>query len=37
MDEHFRTAPIEQNLPITLAVLGVWYVKPSHYSHSTNS
>jgi glucose-6-phosphate isomerase len=28
MDEHFRTAPIEQNLPITLAVLGVWYVLP---------
>jgi len=25
MDEHFRTAPIEHNLPITLAVLGVWY------------
>ncbi len=25
MDEHFRTAPIEKNLPITLALLGVWY------------
>jgi glucose-6-phosphate isomerase len=25
MDEHFRSAPIEQNLPITLAILGVWY------------
>jgi len=25
MDEHFRTAPLEQNLPATLAVLGVWY------------
>lgn len=25
MDEHFRTAPIEKNLPITMALLGVWY------------
>jgi glucose-6-phosphate isomerase len=25
MDEHFRTAPLEQNLPATLGVLGVWY------------
>ena len=25
MDEHFRTAPLEKNLPATLAVLGVWY------------
>jgi glucose-6-phosphate isomerase len=25
VDEHFRTAPLEQNIPITLAVLGVWY------------
>ncbi len=25
MDEHFRTAPIEQNLPIILGMLGVWY------------
>jgi glucose-6-phosphate isomerase len=25
MDEHFRTAPLEQNLPVTLALLGVWY------------
>jgi glucose-6-phosphate isomerase len=25
MDEHFRTAPLEQNLPATLALLGVWY------------
>ncbi|ARU58601.1 MAG: glucose-6-phosphate isomerase [Pseudomonadales bacterium] len=25
MDEHFRTAPIDQNLPIILALLGVWY------------
>ena len=25
MDEHFRTAAIEQNIPITLGLLGVWY------------
>ncbi|QOV91973.1 glucose-6-phosphate isomerase [Humisphaera borealis] len=25
MDEHFRTAPLEQNLPATLALIGVWY------------
>jgi len=25
MDEHFRTAPLEQNMPAILAVLGVWY------------
>ncbi len=25
MDEHFRTAPLEQNMPVILALLGVWY------------
>jgi len=25
MDEHFRTAPLAQNLPVVLALLGVWY------------
>jgi glucose-6-phosphate isomerase len=25
MDEHFRTAPLERNLPITLGLLGYWY------------
>jgi glucose-6-phosphate isomerase len=25
MDEHFRTAPFEKNLPVLLGVLGVWY------------
>jgi glucose-6-phosphate isomerase len=25
MDEHFRTAPLEKNLPVILGVLGVWY------------
>ncbi|MBE0596022.1 MAG: glucose-6-phosphate isomerase, partial [Desulfuromonadales bacterium] len=26
LDEHFRSAPLESNLPVILAVLGVWYV-----------
>ena len=26
MDEHFQNAPIQQNLPMILALLGVWYV-----------
>ena len=26
MDVHFRSAPLERNLPVTLALLGVWYV-----------
>jgi glucose-6-phosphate isomerase len=25
MDEHFRTAPLEQNLPVLLGLFGVWY------------
>ncbi|MBI1425545.1 MAG: glucose-6-phosphate isomerase [Gammaproteobacteria bacterium] len=25
MDEHFRTAPLEQNMPVILGLLGVWY------------
>ena len=25
MDEHFRTAPLADNLPVVLALLGVWY------------
>ena len=25
MDEHFRTAPFERNLPILMGLLGVWY------------
>ena len=25
MDEHFRTAPFSQNLPVLLGLLGVWY------------
>lgn len=26
MDEHFRTAPLEHNMPVLLGLLGVWYV-----------
>jgi glucose-6-phosphate isomerase len=26
MDEHFRTAPFERNLPVLLGLLGIWYV-----------
>jgi glucose-6-phosphate isomerase len=25
MDEHFRTAPLEQNLPVLMGLLAVWY------------
>jgi glucose-6-phosphate isomerase len=33
-DEHFRTAPLEQNIPVLMALLGVWYANywgaPTH-------
>jgi glucose-6-phosphate isomerase len=25
MDEHFRTAPLQENMPVILALLGIWY------------
>jgi len=25
MDEHFKTAPLEENIPVILGLLGVWY------------
>jgi len=25
MDQHFRTAPLEKNIPVILALLGIWY------------
>lgn len=25
-DNHFRSAPLESNVPVLLAVLGVWYI-----------
>jgi len=33
MDEHFRTASLDQNLPVTLALLTVWY-NNFHGAHS---
>jgi glucose-6-phosphate isomerase len=26
MDEHFRTAPFEENIPVIMGALGVWYI-----------
>lgn len=26
MDEHFRNAPLAQNMPVMMALLGVWYI-----------
>ncbi len=26
MDRHFETAPLDQNLPVILALIGIWYV-----------
>jgi glucose-6-phosphate isomerase len=26
MDEHFRTAPFDRNLPVLLGLLGIWYI-----------
>jgi glucose-6-phosphate isomerase len=26
MDEHFQAAPMEENLPVILAMLGIWYI-----------
>lgn len=26
MDEHFRTAPMAENMPVIMALLGVWYI-----------
>lgn len=26
MDQHFLTAPIDQNMPVLLALIGIWYV-----------
>ena len=25
MDQHFRTAPLEENIPVLLALIGIWY------------
>ena len=26
MDQHFRTAPLDANMPVILALLGIWYI-----------
>src|SRR5581483_1257052 len=26
MDEHFRTAPFHENLPVLLGLIGIWYI-----------
>ncbi|WP_404381412.1 glucose-6-phosphate isomerase [Caenispirillum salinarum] len=26
MDEHFRTAPLDQNIPVLMGLIGLWYV-----------
>jgi glucose-6-phosphate isomerase len=26
MDEHFRTAPFERNIPVIMGLLGLWYI-----------
>ncbi|XP_004067494.1 glucose-6-phosphate isomerase [Oryzias latipes] len=30
MDKHFRTAPLEKNAPVLLALLGIWYINFFH-------
>uniref|UniRef100_A0A3Q2W452 Glucose-6-phosphate isomerase n=1 Tax=Haplochromis burtoni TaxID=8153 RepID=A0A3Q2W452_HAPBU len=30
MDKHFRTAPLDKNAPILLALLGIWYINFFH-------
>jgi glucose-6-phosphate isomerase len=32
MDEHFKSAPIEKNIPMIMGLLGVWYINFFHYS-----
>ncbi len=31
MDNHFRTAPFQDNLPVMMALIGVWYRNFMHY------
>jgi glucose-6-phosphate isomerase len=32
MDEHFKTAPIEQNIPMMMGLLGIWYINFFNFS-----
>ena len=33
MDKHFKTAPLSKNIPVTLGLLGIWYINFLHYQH----
>ena len=33
MDKHFQTAPLSQNLPVIMALLGIWYINFLHMPH----
>ncbi len=35
MDQHFRTAPLEKNIPVVLALIGIWYNNFHHASTET--
>jgi glucose-6-phosphate isomerase len=35
MDQHFRTAPLEQNLPVILGLIGIWYMNFFHSASET--
>jgi glucose-6-phosphate isomerase len=32
MDEHFKTAPVEKNIPMMMGLLGVWYINFFNFS-----
>jgi glucose-6-phosphate isomerase len=32
MDRHFRTAPLQENMPVVLALLGIWYRNFWHFA-----
>jgi glucose-6-phosphate isomerase len=41
IDEHFRTAPFERNLPVLMGLLAIWYnnffgARPSAYSPTSS-
>lgn len=33
MDKHFQSAPLDQNLPVIMGLLGVWYINFLHMRH----
>uniref|UniRef100_A0A3Q2DFC0 Glucose-6-phosphate isomerase n=1 Tax=Cyprinodon variegatus TaxID=28743 RepID=A0A3Q2DFC0_CYPVA len=35
MDKHFRSAPLEKNAPVLLALLGIWYINFFHAETQT--